>query len=657
MDINELRDIINYHSKMYYVLDTPTISDFEYDKLMGELKRMEKEHPELVTPDSPTQRVGGEPLPGFKTVIHTVPMESLNDVFSYDELYEFDKRMKGSIDGKFEYSVEPKIDGLSVSLEYRDGMFVRGSTRGNGVEGEDVTANIKTIRSVPLRLNSPVPYLEVRGEVFMQRKVFYSLNEQREREGKSLFANPRNVAAGSLKQLDPSITASRQLDIFVFNIQAAEGISYSTHAESLDILTELGFKVIPYDVCDGMEGVIKRIGEIGDSRDSLPYDIDGAVVKINSLEQRNMLGSTSKYPRWAAAYKYPPEQKETTLKDIIIQVGRTGAVTPNAVLEPVRIAGTTVSRATLHNVDFITGKDIKIGDRVIIQKAGDIIPEVVKSLPEKRSGEEYDFVMPDACPVCGAPVIREENEAAYRCVGDRCGAQAERRIIHFASRDAMDIEGLGPSLVTKLMENDLIHETGDLYYLKAEQIAEIDKMGQKSAENLINAIENSKQRDLAALIFALGIRHIGKRAGSLLAKHYGDLDSLMAASAEDISSVDEIGDKMAASIKAYFADENALKNIDKMRSAGINTMSLATASGELFSGKTFVLTGTLPTMSRSEASKLIEEWGGKVSGSVSKKTDYVLAGEEAGSKLTKAEDLGITIISEEDLLRMIEENK
>lgn len=657
MDINELRDIINYHSRMYYVLDEPTISDFEYDKLMSELKRMESEHPELITPDSPTQRIGGETLPGFDTVIHSVPMESLNDVFSDEELFDFDKRMKSAIDEAFEYSVEPKIDGLSVSLEYRDGVFFRGSTRGNGVEGEDVTANIKTIRSVPLKLNSPVPYLEVRGEVFMQRKVFYALNEQREAEGKSLFANPRNVAAGSLKQLDPNITASRQLDIFVFNIQAAEGISYDTHAQSLDILSELGFKVIPYDVCRDMESVINKIAEIGGQRDLLPYDIDGAVVKINSLGQRKMLGSTSKYPRWAAAFKYPPEQKETTLKDIVIQVGRTGAVTPNAVLEPVRLAGTTVSRATLHNVDFIAGKNIKIGDRVIVQKAGDIIPEVVKSLPEKRTGAEYDFVMPDACPVCGAPLVREENEAAYRCAGDRCGAQAERRIIHFASRDAMDIEGLGPSLVTKLMENDLIHESGDLYHLKAEQIAEIDKMGQKSAENLINAIENSKNRDLAALIFALGIRHIGKRAGSILAKHYGDLDSLMSADIEDISSVNEIGDKMAASLKAYFADENALKNIDKMRSAGINTLSLSTTSGDLFAGKTFVLTGTLPTMSRTDASKLIEEWGGKVSGSVSKKTDYVLAGEEAGSKLTKAESLGITIISEEDLLRMIEENK
>lgn len=656
MDINELRNLINYHNKMYYVLDTPSISDFEYDKLMRQLKEMEAANPELITPDSPTQRVGGEPLSEFDQVIHKVPMESLNDAFSKDELYDFALRVKNTLGDNVVYSVEPKIDGLSVSLEYRDGMLVRGSTRGNGVVGEDVTANLKTIRSIPLVLTSPVPYLEVRGEVFMSKDIFNALNEEREQQSLPLFANPRNVAAGSLKQLDPQITAERKLDIFVFNIQASEGLSYETHTESLSLLSELGFKVIPALSAKNIDEAVSEVDSIGEKRSSLPYDIDGAVIKVNSLSQRTVMGSTSKYPRWAVAFKYPPEQAETTLTDIIIQVGRTGAITPNAVLETVRLAGTSVSRATLHNIDFINEKGIKIGDRVIVQKAGDIIPEIVKVLPEKRTGAEKEFKMPETCPVCGAPILREENEVAYRCVGDRCPAQAERLIIHFASRDAMDIEGLGPSLVAKLLQSGIIKESSDLYYLSEQDIATIDKMGQKSASNLISAINASKGRDLASLIFALGIRHIGKRAGTILAKRFGSLDALISATAEEICTIDEIGDKMAASLKAYFTDEKAMANINKMRAAGVNTLSLSAPTGELFAGKTFVITGKLPTLSRSDATAIIEEQGGRVSGSVSKKTDYLVAGEDAGSKLDNARKFGTQIISEEELMNMIGEN-
>ncbi len=656
MDIHALRKLLHHHNYLYYVMDAPEISDFEYDRLLRQLEEMENADPSLITPDSPTQRVGGEPLEGFTQVTHQVPMESLADVFSLDELIAFDKRVRNTIENP-RYTVEPKIDGLSVSLEYRDGVFFRGSTRGDGIIGEDVTGNLKTIRSIPLTLSKPVPYLEVRGEVFMPKKAFEALNSARELAGEPLFANPRNAAAGSLRQLDPSVAASRKLDIYIFNIQNIEGEAPASHSEGLAFLRTLGFKVIDTrpPMCT-IEDVWKVISEIGENRDGLACDIDGAVIKVDSLSDRAALGSTSKYPRWAAAYKFPPEQKETTLEDIIIQIGRTGAATPNAVLSPVRIAGSTVSRATLHNIDFITEKDIRIGDRVLVQKAGDIIPAVVCSLPAKRTGNEVPYNMPDNCPVCGAPLLREENEAAYRCIGDRCPAQAARSIIHFASRDAMDIEGLGPALAEKLLQEGKIHSFADLYCLTKDDLKTLEGYGDKSAENLISAIENSKQKGLSALLFGLGIRHVGKRAAAILSSHFGSLDALLSATKDNLSSIHEIGEKMAESIVAYFADEKIQENLALLREKNVKMTEDKKETGTLFAGKTFVLTGTLPTFSRAEASKLIEDEGGKVSGSVSKKTDYVLAGEEAGSKLEKAEALGITILDEAAFLALLGRN-
>ncbi len=653
MDIHALRELLHHHNYLYYVKDAPEISDFEYDRLLRTLEDMEAADPSLITPDSPTQRVGGAVAEGFAPVVHAVPMESLADVFSLEELSAFDERVRASITNPI-YTVEPKIDGLSVSLEYRDGVFFRGSTRGDGVTGEDVTQNLKTIRSIPLRLAKPVPYLEVRGEVFMPKKVFEALNAAREIAGEALFANPRNAAAGSLRQLDSSIAASRGLDIYVFNIQRAEGLSYTSHSESLEKLRELGFKVIDTaPPVSTIEAVWERIAAIGESRATLPCDIDGAVLKVDALSARAELGSTSKYPRWAAAYKFPPEQQETTLLDIVIQIGRTGAATPNAVLEPVRIAGSTVSRATLHNIDFIREKDIRIGDRVLVQKAGDIIPAVVCSLPTKREGKLTPFSMPEACPVCGAPLVREENEAAYRCVGDRCDAQRARRIIHFASRDAMDIEGFGPALTEKLLAEGLIHSIADIYTLTKEELQGLEGFGEKSAENLLAAIENSKVRGLASLVFGLGIRHVGKRAATILSDRFVSLDALMLATKEEISEVYEIGGKMAESIVSYFADPEVRTLLENLRAAGVSMTAEQKECGTLFEGKTFVLTGTLPTLSRNDASKLIEDEGGRVSGSVSKKTDYVLAGEAAGSKLEKAKGLGITIIDEAAFLALL----
>ncbi|MBQ7036434.1 MAG: NAD-dependent DNA ligase LigA [Clostridia bacterium] len=656
MDIHALRKLLHHHNYLYYVMDAPEISDFEYDRLLRQLEEMENADPSLITPDSPTQRVGGEPLEGFTQVTHQVPMESLADVFSLDELIAFDKRVRNTIENP-RYTVEPKIDGLSVSLEYRDGVFFRGSTRGDGIIGEDVTGNLKTIRSIPLTLSKPVPYLEVRGEVFMPKKAFEALNSARELAGEPLFANPRNAAAGSLRQLDPSVAASRKLDIYIFNIQNIEGETPASHSEGLAFLRTLGFKVIDTrpSMCT-IEDVWKVISEIGENRDGLACDIDGAVIKVDSLSDRAALGSTSKYPRWAAAYKFPPEQKETTLEDIIIQIGRTGAATPNAVLSPVRIAGSTVSRATLHNIDFITEKDIRIGDRVLVQKAGDIIPAVVCSLPAKRTGNEVPYNMPENCPVCGAPLLREENEAAYRCIGDRCPAQAARSIIHFASRDAMDIEGLGPALAEKLLQEGKIHSFADLYCLTKDDLKTLEGYGDKSAENLISAIENSKQKGLSALLFGLGIRHVGKRAAAILSSHFGSLDALLSASKDTLSSIHEIGEKMAESIVAYFADEKIQENLALLRENNVKMTEDKKETGTLFAGKTFVLTGTLPTFSRAEASKLIEDEGGKVSGSVSKKTDYVLAGEEAGSKLEKAEALGIPVLDESAFLALLGRN-
>ncbi len=654
MDINELRNLINYHSKLYYTLDRTEISDFEYDKLMSELKRMEAEDPSLITPDSPTQRVGGKILEGFESVHHAVRMESLNDLFTKEEVIDFGKKVEEALGEKVEYVTELKIDGLSVSLEYRDGIFFRGSTRGDGDTGEDVTENLKTIRSIPLKLSEPVPYLEVRGEVYMSHKSFEVLNRKQEDLGLEPFKNPRNVASGTLKQLDSSVVASRKLDIFVFNIQQIEGKEILTHKEAIDYLSFLGFKVSPIkEVFHSIEAAFGEVISIGERRGELDFDIDGAVIKVNSLSQRAHLGSTAKYPRWAAAYKYPPEQKETKLNRIVIQVGRTGVLTPNAEFDPIRLAGTTVSRATLHNLDFIREKDIKIGDTILVQKAGDIIPEVVKVLPEKRTGKELDFEMPLFCPVCNAPVYREDGEAAYRCSDKACPAQLARNVIHFASKGAMDIEGLGPAVVHQLLDSQLIASPADLYYLTEEDIIPLEKMGRKSAENLIKAIEKSKANDLSRLIFALGIRNIGQKAGKELSHHFGSLDSVINASIEEISACEDFGLIMAQSIKHFFETPQNMAIVEKLRQAGVNFNSLEAPSGSLFTGKTFVLTGTLPTLKRSEAAAMIEANGGKTSSSVSKKTDYVLAGEEAGSKLDKALSLGITIITEEEFLSML----
>jgi len=655
MDIKELRALIDYHSNLYYTLDEPEISDYEYDSLMNQLKKMEEENPELITPDSPTQRIGGKILSGFEEVTHSVQMQSLNDVFDKDSVIDFGKKAEATLGEKVEYITELKIDGLSVSLEYRDGYFFRGSTRGDGNVGEDVTENLKTIRNIPLKLNEPISYLEVRGEVFMPHASFEAVNKLQEETGQKPFKNPRNAAAGSLRQLDSSVVAKRKLDIFVFNIQQIEGKELSTHKEGLEYLSHLGFKTIPETpVCKSIEEAFDEIEKIGDMRESLGFDIDGAVVKINSLSQRVALGSTAKYPRWAVAYKYPPEIKETKLIDIVIQVGRTGVLTPNAVLESVRLAGTTVSRATLHNIDYITDKDIRVGDTVLVQKAGDIIPEVLSVVREKRNGSEVIFKMPDKCPICGASVYREEGEAAYRCTGAECSAQLARNIIHFASRDAMDIEGMGPALVEKLLDNNIIKSVADIYKIKAEDISGLDGLGEKSASNLLSSIEKSKSNELSKLIFALGIRHIGARNAQLLALHFKSLDNIISADEEAISAVDEMGDIIASSVVKYFSEEQNLEIVEQLRSYGLNFECHEKSGEGIFSGKTFVLTGTLPTMNRNEASKLITDNGGKVSSSVSKKTDFVLAGEDAGSKLDKANTLGIHIISEDDLLKMLE---
>lgn len=654
MSIEELRDLINYHSNLYYTMDEPEISDFEYDALMRQLKEMESADPSLITPDSPTQRIGGKILSGFQEVTHAVQMQSLNDVFDRESVIDFGRKTESFLGEKAEYITELKIDGLSVSLEYRDGYFFRGSTRGDGNVGEDVTENLKTIRNIPLKLNEPIPYLEVRGEVYMPHSSFEAVNKLQEEIGQKPFKNPRNAAAGSLRQLDSSVVAQRKLDIFVFNIQQIEGKEIQTHKEGLQYLSKLGFKTIPdTPVCHTIEEAFSEVERIGEMRDTLDFDIDGAVVKVNSLSQREILGSTVKCPKWAVAYKYPPEIKETKLTDIVIQVGRTGVLTPNAVLESVRLAGSTVSRATLHNIDYIREKDIRIGDTVLVQKAGDIIPEVVSVVKEKRTGNEAMFEMPEVCPVCGAMVYREEGEAATRCTGVECPAQIARNIIHFASRDAMDIEGMGPAVVEKFLDNGIISSVADIYKIKSKDIENLDKMGKKSAENLISAIEKSKSNDLSKLIFALGIRHVGARNASVLAMSFGTLDNLIKASEEELAKVDEIGNIIAKSIVNYFKQEQNLSIIEQLRACGLNFVCNEKKGEGIFTGKTFVLTGTLPSMNRNEASKLITDNGGKVSSSVSKKTDYVLAGEEAGSKLDKANALGITVISEEDLKNML----
>ena len=652
-EIQSLRRELEQANYEYYVLDNPSMSDYDFDHKLRRLEELEAKYPELVTPDSPTQRVGGKVADGFSEVRHRVPLESLQDVFSVEELEDFDHRVRDTLAQGVEYDVEPKVDGLSVALEYENGLFVRGATRGDGQVGEDVTENLKTIPSIPLRLPEALPSLIVRGEVFMPKKRFEQLNEERELRGESLFANPRNAAAGSLRQLDPKIAAARGLDIRVFNIQWSEGKTFTTHEETLDYLQEQHFKVIPHDICSTIQEAAARIADMGDNREKYPFDIDGAVVKVNNLAEREALGSTAKFPRWAAAYKYPPEQKESVVEDIVVQVGRTGVLTPKAVVKAVRLAGTTVTNATLHNQDFITEKDIRIGDTVLVQKAGEIIPEIVSVLKEKRPEGTVPYYLPDHCPVCGAPVARDEDGAHIRCTGAECPAQRLRHIVHFASRDAMDIEGLGPAVVESLVGAELVKGPGDLYQLTAEQVEPLERMGKKSAENLMAAIEKSKSAGLGRLLFAFGIRQVGQKAGKVLAARFGTLDALMSAAEEDLTAVPDIGGITAQSLLAWFANEQSQHLIRTLREAGVSFDSTEAPVGDKLAGKTFVLTGTLEHLDRKEATALIEAQGGKVSGSVSKKTSYVVAGEAAGSKLKKANDLGIPVLSEEELMALL----
>ena len=647
----ELRDKLNYYSRKYYVDDDPEIEDYEYDMLQRELKAIEDKYPDLVTPDSPTVRVGGSAENLFSKVEHRVRMESLQDAFSFAEIEEFDRRVRET-ERDVHYVVEPKIDGLSVSLEYTNGVLTRGSTRGDGDVGEDVTANLRTVRSIPLKIKTPLPFLEVRGEVYMPKSVFASLVTRQEIDGEKPFKNPRNAAAGSLRQKDSKVTAGRGLDIFVFNVQQIEGAQLSSHKQSLDFLREQGFHTIPfYTRFDNITDVISELKRIGEIRSGREYDTDGAVIKVDDFAQRERLGSTSKFPKWAVAFKYPPEEKTTKLVDIEIGVGRTGVLTPTAVFEPVLLAGSTVSRATLHNQDFITEKDIRIGDEVAVRKAGDIIPEVVRVVSHAENSVPY--ILPSICPSCSAPVIREEGEAAVRCVNPECPAQLLRNVIHFCSRDAMDIEGLGDALVEKFISENLISNVADIYDITAGEIMMLEGHQERSAKNLVEAIERSKQNDLSRLLFALGIRHIGQKAAKLLSEHFGDIDSIIAASEEEIAEIDGFGGIMAKSAAEFFSMTQTADLIERLKAAGVNMKSLKEKSDDQrFAGLTFVLTGTLPTLSRKEATEIIENLGGKASSSVSKKTSYVVAGEEAGSKLQKATDLGIPVITQDDLLKM-----
>lgn len=652
-EINELRRKLNYYGKLYYVDDAPAISDYEYDMLMQQLKALEKEHPELITPDSPTQRIGGTALSKFEPVHHQVPLESLTDVFSVDELFAFGERMDSMLPGHHSYTVEPKIDGLSMSLEYENGIFVRGATRGDGVTGEDVTENLRTVRSLPLRIENAPERLIVRGEVYMSRAVFNELNAQREINGEKLLANPRNAAAGSIRQLDPKIAASRKLDIICFNMQYSSDNIYTSHAQTLDAMKAMGFPVVPYMKYDSIRDCVERIEWLSEHRDELPYDMDGAVIKIDSLEQRTALGSTAKAPRWAVAFKYPPEKKESRVLDVIVQVGRTGVLTPKVIVEPVRLAGTTVSAATLHNQDNIDRLDLRIGDTVVLQKAGEIIPEVLSVNKDKRPEGTVPFVMPSVCPECGSPVVRDEDGAALRCTSPECPAQRLRNIAHFASREAMDIEGLGISVCESLINSGLVSSAADLYYLEQDKIAELERMGDKSAANLIAAIERSKSAGLARLLCAFGIRQVGQKAAKVLAGSFENLDALIAADAEQLTAIPDIGGITAGFITEWFSLPQSQHLIGRLRAAGVDFTSHEEKRDDRFAGLTFVLTGTLSDFTRDEASAIIESFGGKASSSVSKKTSYVLAGENAGSKLTKAEGLGIKIISEADFAEMI----
>lgn len=649
--IEELSDIINEHSYKYYVLDNPDISDYDFDMLMQELKSLEEEFPELVRPESPTQRVGGMALNTFEKVQHTVQMTSLQDVFDFEQVRNFLDKCVAELDTP-EYTVEPKIDGLSVSLEYKNGILTRASTRGDGYTGEDVTANIKTIRSVPLKLKNAPEFLEVRGEVYMPKNSFIELTEKQELNGEQPFKNPRNAAAGSLRQKDPKITATRKLDIFIFNIQQCIGRDFSEHCETLDYIKELGFRTVSYKVCRTYEEIENEIIRIGDERAGLSYDIDGAVVKVNNLSQRDIMGSTSKTPKWAVAYKYPPEEKQTRLLDIEVNVGRTGAITPVAVFEQITLAGTSVSRAVLHNQDFITEKDIRIGDNIIVRKAGDIIPEVLRSVSHEENS--VTFRLPEICPVCSTPAVREDGESVLRCPNVECPAQLLKNIIHFASKNAMDIDGLGDSNVKMLVDNGLVSSPADLYTLTKEQLITLERFAEKSAENLIKSIEKSKNRGLERLVYALGIHNIGQRNAVLLCEKFPDIDCLLRAEKEEIADIEGLGDIIAESVYRSLREPHRIELINRLREYGLNmTYDKKSTIDERFKGKTFVLTGTLPDMKRTEAKKLIESFGGKVSGTVSKKTDYVVAGEDSGSKLTKAQTLGITVISKEDLLEMI----
>ena len=657
-EVKQLRKVLEEHNYRYYVKDDPIISDYEYDQLMRRLIALEAEHPELLSPDSPTQRVGGAPVSAFAPVEHRVPLESLQDVFSMEELLAFDQRIKNTIPSP-QYVIEPKVDGLSVALEYENGLLVRGATRGNGTIGEDVTENLKTIASIPLRLENAPSVLIVRGEVYMPHRVFETLNEQRELEGKPLFANPRNAAAGSLRQLNPKVAAERRLDIAVFNIQFAEGVSLATHMDSLDYLEQLHFKVIYHRLYQNIQEIAQAVEEMGEKRYDFAFEMDGAVIKLNNLSDRLQLGSTAKFPRWAAAYKYPPEEKPSKVTEIIVQVGRTGVLTPKAVVEPVRLAGTTVTNATLHNQDFISSKDIRVGDTVLLRKAGEIIPEVLSVLLEKRPEGTIPYLLPDICPVCGAPVHRDENGAAYRCTGAECPAQLARRVVHFASRDAMDVEGLGPAVAESLIEAGLIHSAGDLYNLRTEQVAALERMGQKSAENLIAAIEKSKQQDLSRLIYALGIRQVGQKAAKILAAQFQTLSNLEHADRNDLVSIHEIGPITADYMIEWFENEQSRHLLALLREAGVNeTAAQKQPEQDMpFAGLTFVLTGTLEAYTRGEAKKAIEDLGGTVSGSVSKKTNYVIAGENPGSKQKKAQELGVSILTEAEFRQMLQEKK
>lgn len=647
----ELAKELKYHNDLYYNHDNPEISDFEYDALLRELENLEEEFPQLVTSDSPTQKVGGNAGAKFSPVVHTVPMESLHDSFSYDELRDFDRKVRDVVSNPT-YIVEPKFDGLSVSVEYVNGVLSRGSTRGDGVTGEDITDNILTIKSLPHRINNAPEFLEVRGEVYMSFESFLNLTKKQEENEEKTFKNPRNAAAGSLRQKNSNITAQRNLDIFIFNIQQVDSVEINSHNESLDYLKSLGLPVSFYKSHNDIEDVIKSIEEIGNNRGEYPFAIDGAVVKVNDFNMRNELGSTAKFPRWAEAYKYPPEEKVTTLLNVEINVGRTGVLTPVGNFEPVFLAGTTVSRATLHNIDFISEKEICVGDKVLIRKAGEIIPEVVSVVEHGENAKVFEF--PKLCPSCLSPVTRQEGEVAIRCTNTDCPAQLMRHLIHYVSRDAMDIDGLGPAVLEQLEKAGLVKSPADLYRLKFEDIAVLDKKGEKSANNLLSALEKSKENELYRLIYALGIPHIGLKAAKILCQKFNTIEDVFAASVESILEIEGFGEIMADSVVQYFSLDSTKQLINDLKTLGVKMVpSIKSVSEGVFTGKTFVLTGTLPTMSRSQASKIIEENGGKTSSSVSKKTDYVLAGEAAGSKLDKAQSLGVTIITEEQLLEMI----